>query len=64
MKQALGRTWLRRPELLAAVELDGEQSSLLAEYQADWLAQGNSAGSGTTGTDETGADETDGNEGK
>jgi tRNA (guanine37-N1)-methyltransferase len=32
MQQALGRTWLRRPELLAAVELDEEQLELLAEF--------------------------------
>jgi len=31
-KQALGRTWLRRPDLLAEVELDAEQQNLLAEF--------------------------------
>ena len=31
-KQALGRTWLRRPELLDELELDQQQQSLLAEF--------------------------------
>ena len=31
-KQALGRTWLRRPELLANLTLDQEQENLLAEF--------------------------------
>lgn len=31
-KQALGRTWLRRPDLLEAVELDERQSSLLKDF--------------------------------
>lgn len=34
-KQALGRTWLRRPELLGALELDEESERLLAEFKAD-----------------------------
>jgi tRNA (guanine37-N1)-methyltransferase len=32
MKQSLGRTWLRRPDLLAAVNLDAEQTALLEEF--------------------------------
>ena len=32
LKQALGRTWLRRPELLETLELDEEKQALLAEY--------------------------------
>jgi tRNA (guanine37-N1)-methyltransferase len=32
LKQALGRTWLRRPDLLLAVELDAERQSLLDEF--------------------------------
>ncbi len=32
MKQALGRTWLRRPELLEPAGLSEEQQKLLAEY--------------------------------
>jgi len=31
-KQALGRTWLRRPDLLEQLELDMEQQQLLAEF--------------------------------
>lgn len=31
-KQALGRTWLRRPEMLAALRLDAEQQALLEEF--------------------------------
>ena len=32
LKQALGRTWARRPDLLAGLELDAEQRKLLDEY--------------------------------
>ncbi|MDZ7802569.1 tRNA (guanosine(37)-N1)-methyltransferase TrmD [Thiohalophilus sp.] len=32
LKQALGRTWLRRPELLETRELDEDQQTLLAEF--------------------------------
>ncbi|HXV08918.1 MAG TPA: tRNA (guanosine(37)-N1)-methyltransferase TrmD [Burkholderiales bacterium] len=35
MKQALGRTWSRRPELLARVVLTTEQRALLEEYQRE-----------------------------
>ncbi len=35
LKQALGRTWLRRPDLLAAKVLDAEQQALLAEFKAE-----------------------------
>lgn len=31
-KQALGRTWLRRPELLDNLQLDQQQQNLLAEF--------------------------------
>ena len=31
-KQALGRTWQRRPDLLEAVQLDKEQQDLLNEF--------------------------------
>jgi tRNA (guanine37-N1)-methyltransferase len=34
LKQALGRTWLRRPDLLAAKALTAEEQSLLAEFKA------------------------------
>ena len=32
LKQALGRTWLRRPELLAGVTLDAQRAALLQEF--------------------------------
>ena len=35
LKQALGRTWERRPELLAGRELTGEERVLLAEYREE-----------------------------
>ena len=31
-KQALGRTWLRRPDLLQELDLDAEQQQLLSEF--------------------------------
>jgi tRNA (guanine37-N1)-methyltransferase len=34
-KQSLGRTWLRRPDLLQELELDEESQALLAEFQAE-----------------------------
>jgi tRNA (guanine37-N1)-methyltransferase len=34
-KQALGRTWLRRPDLLEAYQLDAEAEQLLAEFIAE-----------------------------
>jgi tRNA (guanine37-N1)-methyltransferase len=41
LKQSLGRTWLRRPDLLAAVQKDAihsdaEKADLLAEFIADY----------------------------
>jgi tRNA (guanine37-N1)-methyltransferase len=35
LKQALGRTWLRRPELLEKIELTDEQLSLLEEFKRE-----------------------------
>ncbi|MEX0958243.1 MAG: tRNA (guanosine(37)-N1)-methyltransferase TrmD [Burkholderiales bacterium] len=35
LKQALGRTWRRRPDLFAAIQLDAEKSKLLEEYKAE-----------------------------
>ncbi len=35
LKQALGRTWLRRPDLLTAKTLDKEQAALLEEFIAE-----------------------------
>ena len=34
-KQSLGRTWLRRPDLLHGLELDKESSDLLAEFKRE-----------------------------
>lgn len=36
LKQALGRTWRRRPDLLAGRQLNAEQAMLLKEYQAEY----------------------------
>ena len=35
LKQALGRTWERRPDLLATRQLSKEESRLLTEYQQE-----------------------------
>jgi len=35
LKQALGRTWLRRPDLLAVKQLNAEESKLLEEFQRE-----------------------------
>ena len=35
LKQALGRTWLRRPDLLAVKQLSAEESKLLEEFQRE-----------------------------
>ena len=35
LKQALGRTWLRRPDLLAARQLSAEESKLLEEFKQE-----------------------------
>lgn len=35
LKQALGRTWLRRPDLLERRTLDARERRLLAEFQAE-----------------------------
>ena len=35
LKQALGRTWLRRPELLQARGMSKEEQALLAEFQTE-----------------------------
>jgi len=32
MKQSLGRTWLRRPDLIQELELSAEQQALLDEF--------------------------------
>ena len=47
LQQALGRTWLRRPELLEALALNDEQEKLLKEMIENYLAEQ----AGSTGTD-------------
>lgn len=39
LKQSLGRTWLRRPELLKCLALTDELKVLLAEFQIEHLAR-------------------------
>lgn len=41
LKQALGRTWLRRPDLLQGRELSSEQRSLLTEFIREHWQQAN-----------------------
>ncbi|MCK5361285.1 MAG: tRNA (guanosine(37)-N1)-methyltransferase TrmD [Gammaproteobacteria bacterium] len=36
LKQSLGRTWLRRPDLLEKIDLDDEQVKLLKEFKQDF----------------------------
>jgi len=35
LKQALGKTWLHRPDLLTELTLDEEQTELLAEFKLE-----------------------------
>jgi len=37
LKQSLGRTWLRRPDLLGKLELNNEQQRLLEEFRQEHL---------------------------
>ena len=39
LKQSLGRTWLRRPDLLARLDLDKERRALLDEFITEWRRQ-------------------------
>jgi len=48
-KQSLGRTWLRRPEMLEGLELDRESKALLAEYKAEYEQDRVRAGNGPVG---------------
>lgn len=62
LQQALGRTWLRRPEMLATVSLDREQRELLDEYRSAIVGTAESTGTPQAdagdGTGEIGTDET------
>ncbi len=44
LQQALGRTWLRRPELLNNLALTGEQQALLDEFIQQYQATDNKSG--------------------
>jgi tRNA (guanine37-N1)-methyltransferase len=44
LKQALGRTWLRRPDLLRKLELDEQSERLLAEFKTEFGADRNGGG--------------------
>ncbi|MEI4259874.1 MAG: tRNA (guanosine(37)-N1)-methyltransferase TrmD [Candidatus Dasytiphilus stammeri] len=37
LKQSLGRTWIRRPDLLAKVSLNKDEEQLLEEFQHEWM---------------------------
>jgi tRNA (guanine37-N1)-methyltransferase len=39
LKQSLGRTWLRRPELLQARGMSSEEQALLAEFQHEYRSK-------------------------
>ncbi|MCG8710915.1 tRNA (guanosine(37)-N1)-methyltransferase TrmD [Brenneria sp. 4F2] len=39
LKQSLGRTWLRRPELLKSLALTDEQATLLSEFQKEYQSE-------------------------
>jgi tRNA (guanine37-N1)-methyltransferase len=43
-KQALGRTWLRRPDMLNGKELDDEAQQLLAEFKQEFKTEQNDTG--------------------
>ena len=38
LKNSLGTTWLKRPDLLSGTELDAEQQALLEEFKAEYQA--------------------------
>ncbi|MFQ5936615.1 MAG: hypothetical protein ACE5LB_09420, partial [Acidiferrobacterales bacterium] len=39
LKRSLGRTWLRRPDLLDKLTLDGESLQLLKEFQQEYAQE-------------------------
>jgi len=39
LKQSLGRTWLRRPDLLERLPLNNEQKQLLEEFRQEHLKE-------------------------
>jgi tRNA (guanine37-N1)-methyltransferase len=44
LQQALGRTWLRRPDLLARISLDAEARALLQDYMVEHFLRNKSSG--------------------
>jgi tRNA (guanine37-N1)-methyltransferase len=44
LKQSLGRTWLRRPDLLAQLEADKEARTLLEEFRREHFSRAQAAG--------------------
>ena len=38
-RQSLGRTWLRRPDLLARMQLDKADRALLEDFRREWLTE-------------------------
>jgi tRNA (guanine37-N1)-methyltransferase len=53
-QQSLGRTWLRRPDLLMRVDLDKADRALLAAFIAEWRRDLGPAGRGLSSGRETG----------
>jgi tRNA (guanine37-N1)-methyltransferase len=51
LKQALGRTWLRRPDLLEGRALSAEEQGLLAEYRKEYLDVESGPESGPNGVE-------------
>ena len=49
LKQSLGRTWLRRPELLKRLELDKNTRALLEEFQGEHAQQAKPGRAGESG---------------
>jgi tRNA (guanine37-N1)-methyltransferase len=43
-QQSLGRTWLRRPDMLARMSLDKQDRALLDAFRAAWLARAPNSG--------------------
>lgn len=41
LRESLGRTWVRRPDLLKKMHLDSEQEALLDEFQKEFLFEKN-----------------------
>lgn len=55
-QQALGRTWLRRPDLLARQHLDSADRALLDAFRREWLAQATTTGQSPESTQSPAAD--------